>query len=134
MDSLRRKRPPGLVLLTVIVALLGIGCASASSSVQSDQNGSPQTVTAAPQPESSTDSGQDTPEAEEQAAPPAAEAASDRPVGSGVGDQAPEFIGITNWINSEPLTLAELRGKVVLLDVWTYTCVNCIRTFPFLRE
>jgi thiol-disulfide isomerase/thioredoxin len=55
-------------------------------------------------------------------------------VGSSVGNQAPEFIGITNWINSEPLTLEELRGKVVLLDVWTYTCVNCIRTFPFLKQ
>jgi thiol-disulfide isomerase/thioredoxin len=51
-----------------------------------------------------------------------------------VGNQAPEFVGITNWINSEPLTLEELRGKVVLLDVWTYTCVNCIRTFPFLKQ
>jgi thiol-disulfide isomerase/thioredoxin len=47
---------------------------------------------------------------------------------------APELRGIDGWINSEPLTLAELRGKVVLIDFWTYTCVNCIRTFPYLRE
>ena len=47
---------------------------------------------------------------------------------------APELAGITGWINSEPLTLAELKGRVVLLDFWTYTCVNCVRTFPFLRE
>jgi thiol-disulfide isomerase/thioredoxin len=65
---------------------------------------------------------------------PTAEKASSRQVSGSIGDLAPEFVGITNWINSEPLTLAKLRGKVVLVDVWTYTCVNCIRTFPFLRE
>ncbi len=54
--------------------------------------------------------------------------------GGSVGDQAPDFVGITNWINSEPLSIEDLRGKVVLVDVWTYTCVNCIRTFPFLRD
>lgn len=47
---------------------------------------------------------------------------------------APELQGIDCWINSRPLTLAELRGKVVLLDFWTYSCVNCIRTFPYLKE
>ena len=54
--------------------------------------------------------------------------------GGSVGDQAPDFTGITNWINSEPLSIEDLRGKVVLVDVWTYTCINCIRTFPFLRD
>ena len=48
--------------------------------------------------------------------------------------QAPEIQGIASWINSEPLALSELRGKVVLIDFWTYTCVNCIRTFPYLAE
>ncbi len=43
---------------------------------------------------------------------------------------APEFTGITNWLNSPPLTLAGLRGKVVLVDFWTYSCVNCLRTLP----
>lgn len=43
---------------------------------------------------------------------------------------APEFIGITRWLNSEPLTISRLRGKVVLIDFWTYTCINCIRTLP----
>ena len=54
--------------------------------------------------------------------------------GGRVGSEAPEFQGIVNWINSEPLTMEQLRGKVVLVDFWTYTCVNCIRTFPFLKE
>jgi cytochrome c biogenesis protein CcdA/thiol-disulfide isomerase/thioredoxin len=48
--------------------------------------------------------------------------------------QAPDFAGITDWLNSAPLTLADLRGKVVLLDFWTYSCVNCLRTLPFLKS
>jgi len=48
---------------------------------------------------------------------------------------APEFIGITKWLNTDkPLTLAELRGKVVLIDFWTYTCINCIRTLPHVTS
>ena len=45
---------------------------------------------------------------------------------------APEFRAIEEWINSEPLTMAGLRGKVVLLDFWTYSCINCLRTLPHL--
>ena len=44
----------------------------------------------------------------------------------------PQFLGATQWLNSEPLTIPELKGKVVLVDFWTYTCINCIRTFPHL--
>ena len=40
----------------------------------------------------------------------------------------------TRWINSEPLTLAGLRGRVVLIDFWTYSCINCLRTLPYIRE
>jgi thiol-disulfide isomerase/thioredoxin len=47
--------------------------------------------------------------------------------------QAPDFDGKT-WFNSSPLTLPALRGKVVLVDFWEYTCINCIRTFPYLRR
>ena len=46
---------------------------------------------------------------------------------------APELSGIAEWNNSPPLTMAGLRGRVVLVDFWTYSCVNCRRTFPFLR-
>ena len=45
-----------------------------------------------------------------------------------------EFAGIDSWINSKPLTKDSLKGKVVLVDFWTYTCVNCIRTLPHLKE
>jgi len=37
------------------------------------------------------------------------------------------------WLNSEPLTAQALRGRVVLVDFWTYSCINCIRTFPYLK-
>lgn len=47
---------------------------------------------------------------------------------------APELTGITHWINSDPLTLASLKGKVVLIDFWAYSCVNCVRTLPFLTS
>jgi len=50
------------------------------------------------------------------------------------GQTAPEFTGITDWENSAPLTMASLRGKVVLIDFWTYSCINCQRTFPYLRQ
>jgi cytochrome c biogenesis protein CcdA/thiol-disulfide isomerase/thioredoxin len=46
---------------------------------------------------------------------------------------APEFHGIVRWLNSKPLTLRELRGRVVLVDFWTYSCINCLRTLPHIR-
>ncbi|MEP6909669.1 MAG: cytochrome c biogenesis protein DipZ [Actinomycetota bacterium] len=46
---------------------------------------------------------------------------------------APEIKGISQWINSEPLTLRQLRGKVVLVDFWTYSCINCLRTLPHVK-
>ena len=46
---------------------------------------------------------------------------------------APDFRAIERWLNSEPLTMAGLRGKVVLIDFWTYSCINCLRTLPHIR-
>jgi thiol-disulfide isomerase/thioredoxin len=49
--------------------------------------------------------------------------------------KAPEFIGITKWLNPEKaLTMESLKGKVVLVDFWTYTCINCIRTLPYVTS
>ena len=45
-----------------------------------------------------------------------------------------EFDGIASWINSEPLTLDGLKGNVVLVDFWTYSCINCIRTLPYVKS
>lgn len=47
---------------------------------------------------------------------------------------APEFAGIDQWLNSPPLTMAGLRGKVVLIDFWTYACINCLRTLPHINR
>jgi thiol-disulfide isomerase/thioredoxin len=46
---------------------------------------------------------------------------------------AADFTSATAWINSAPLDLASLRGKVVLVDFWTYSCINCIHTFPYVE-
>jgi thiol-disulfide isomerase/thioredoxin len=47
--------------------------------------------------------------------------------------QLPSLDGATGWLNSPPLTTAELRGKVVLVDFWTYTCINWLRTLGYVR-
>jgi thiol-disulfide isomerase/thioredoxin len=45
----------------------------------------------------------------------------------------PGFDGATGWLNSPPLTAADLRGRVVLVDVWAYSCINWLRTLPYVR-
>ncbi len=47
---------------------------------------------------------------------------------------APEFADIKGWLNSPPLRLSDLRGKVVFLDFWTYSCANCIRSIPSVMK
>ena len=62
-----------------------------------------------------------------QAAPTASAQAASAPL-------APEFKGINHWINSEPLTMEQLRGKVVLVEFWTYSCINCIHVLPHVKQ
>lgn len=47
---------------------------------------------------------------------------------------APKIDGIDAWINSAPLSLDQLKGKVILIDFWTYSCINCVRTLPYLKN
>ena len=48
---------------------------------------------------------------------------------------APDFVGITKWLNTDnPVSIKDLKGKVVLVDFWTYTCINCIRTLPHVTS
>ena len=63
---------------------------------------------------------------------PAAEAT--RPPALPQGEEPPELAGIEAWLNSPPLRIAELRGKVVLVDFWTFDCSNCVRTLPSLKR
>lgn len=48
--------------------------------------------------------------------------------------KAPELTGLGQWFNSEPLTMQKLRGKVVMVDFWTYGCINCVRTLPYVTK
>jgi thiol-disulfide isomerase/thioredoxin len=53
----------------------------------------------------------------------------------GGASAAPEFVGLDGWINtSSPVTVSNLRSKVVLVDFWTYSCINCRRTVPYLNR
>jgi cytochrome c biogenesis protein CcdA/thiol-disulfide isomerase/thioredoxin len=80
------------------------------------------------------------------AGPKAESAASDRVVASGsnamrpageaglpIEGAMPALAGAVQWLNSEPLTTEQLRGKVVLVDFWTYSCINCLRALPYVR-
>src|SRR4029450_12772184 len=50
-----------------------------------------------------------------------------------MAQRSPSFDGATGWLNSKPLSLAGLRGNVVLAQFWTYTCINWLRTLPYVR-
>jgi cytochrome c biogenesis protein CcdA/thiol-disulfide isomerase/thioredoxin len=56
------------------------------------------------------------------------------PGGSTVEGHLPSLAGATGWLNSAPLTPAALRGKVVLIDFWTYSCINCLRALPYVKS
>ena len=57
----------------------------------------------------------------------------DRPATLPVEGQFPGLNGAVEWLNSPPLTAEALRGKVVLVDFWTYSCINCLRTLPYVK-
>lgn len=54
--------------------------------------------------------------------------------GKNIWVNAPEFPGGLTWLNSSPLTISKLKGKVVLMDFWTYSCINCQRTLLYLKK
>src|ERR1700677_223553 len=64
------------------------------------------------------------------AAPTASPSGGDLPVEGNL----PSLAGATGWINSPPLTVQSLRGKVVLIDFWTYSCINCLRSLPYVKR
>ncbi|MEH2360078.1 thioredoxin family protein [Nostoc sp.] len=51
-----------------------------------------------------------------------------------VGKSLPEFQGISQWLNSTPLSIADLKGSVVLIQFWTFACINCQRTLPYITR
>ena len=65
---------------------------------------------------------------------PAANRAVDFTAPLPVEGQLPPLAGLGPWLNSEPLSLEQLRGKVVVIDFWTYSCINCIRAIPYVQR
>ncbi len=53
---------------------------------------------------------------------------------SPAGKALPEFQGISQWLNSTPLSIADLKGSVVLVQFWTFGCINCQRTLPYITR
>jgi len=68
------------------------------------------------------------------AAPPMMMAAGQAGAPLPVEGTLPSLSGATGWLNSPPLSVEQLRGKVVLIDFWTYSCINCLRAMPFVHE
>lgn len=120
-----RLRLPLVVSVVVGLLFLAAGCGGSDSVGTQDQPATSTTAVPAQASRTAPTTG---------AVDKSAGADVNRKVGGEVGDLAPEFGGIEAWINGDPLTMEELRGKVVLIDFWTYTCINCIRTYPFLKQ
>ena len=123
------------------------GGAQVSQSTPSDSRG-PAAQTASDGAQTSSEARADTGQPQPEQSPAEATAAATEAESS--GQQTPdfaqkvdrtrrtpsdvEFAGLASWINSEPLTLEGLRGNVVLVDFWTYSCINCIRTLPYVKD
>ena len=126
---------PRGVLVALIIVLVTAALACGASTAPDGTTGPVESETQAPQaadgqtvePASDAAQGESTPQT-----PPTVSAARQ----SIIAD-IPEISGISAWLNTDAeLSIAELtaEGKVVLVDFWTYTCVNCIRTLPYLRD
>ena len=124
-----------ITALSLVFALALAACGGANGTDTTDEPTSTPRATATPSAASvDTD---DAPPPPTPVPDPTATPAPDPQAGpqGSVGLLAPDLAGISSYINTEPFTLEELRGdKVVLIDFWTYTCVNCIRTLPFIKE
>ena len=113
-----------LALAAALAVLFGAACASADDGVETASDSEPAASPAAASPQVADPTATTPPPA-----PP-----SSRDDHELIGSAAPPIVGPTGWINTDPVTIEGLQGKVVLVDFWTYTCVNCIRTLPYLKE
>ena len=130
-----------LVLLALALAS-GLAIAGCGSSDSANETEEVTTVEDVPLEEdtasddSSAGSAGETTDAVDEPAPEQVTESASEPAETrfGVGSPAPEIKSDPGgWINSTPLSIAGSRGQVVLIDFWTYTCINCIRTLPYLK-
>ncbi len=131
MKIYRRMRIVGgaLVMVLLVVAVTVVACGGESTPTEDAEGlyiGGPEftaspAVTTEPTAAPSEDEATPTPRVYSETA-------------GEVGSLAPDLSGISGWINTGEFTLGSLRGEVVLVDFWTYTCVNCLRTLPYLRD
>ena len=145
-----RRITSGVVLLTALFLIAAVACgpstepaassdASAGESPTAPPAATTQANTPAPTPESAAAGDQPTPAVNDRPAEqPTVVPPPTVPVDSFVSaSEIPAIEGIDAWLNTEmELQIAELaaEGNVVLVDFWTYTCINCIRTLPYLRD
>ena len=133
LGSFIQRHAPLLLVLLFTFALIAAGCSSSEESpvpaatspalaVQAAPTAPPPAPTSAPLPTATTIPDTPTP-------------MSEPTVDTGSYPAAPELRETGGWINSEPFTLSGMQedNKVVLIDFWTYTCINCIRTLPYVR-
>ncbi len=124
-----------ITVLSLVLALVLVACGGANGTDTTDEPTATPRATATPSA-ASVDTG-DAPPPPTPVPDPTATPTPDPQAGpqGSEGLLAPDLAGISYYINTEPFTLEELRGdNVVLIDFWTYTCVNCIRTLPFIKE
>ena len=124
-----------ITVLSLVLALVLVACGGANGTDTTDEPTATPRATATPSA-ASVDTG-DAPPPPTPVPDPTATPTPDPQAGpqGSEGLLAPDLAGISSYINTEPFTLEELRGdNVVLIDFWTYTCVNCIRTLPFIKE
>jgi len=119
------KRTPGILL--VLLALAGCGSMAQEARQLNTADTAAQSQTTPPVTREATAMATMTP------LPPTPAPTATPVLTPTPANPAPELIGGGNWLNAEPLTLAELRGQVVLIDFWTYGCINCQRTRPHVR-
>ncbi len=134
----RRRATTSLIGAALAFAFISASCGGSATDpapAEAPQAEAPPAAQVAPDPQPAEPAAEAAPATktapEPTAVPEPATAASAR-----TGDEklAPELTGINSWINSQPLTLEGQRGNVVLIDFWTYTCINCIRTLPYIKD
>lgn len=147
-QSTIRKVPALLVLLAGLAIALALACGPSAAAPAADTAAATDIVATATLPAADTAAAAaadaTTPPATDAPAaaatePPAATAAptAARPRAADVSQDIPQIEGIDAWLNTDDALAIDAlaaEGKVVLVDFWTYTCINCIRTLPYLRE